>query len=336
MQQDELTAAYMTVLNESNESEVKGSTLKSGSEAFGDFKKGNDAEENVDLDKPANDKELSANVKEGEPKKLKESKGFKNPFDELYNKIVSENSFGFSTEDENTIEPADDFGLDTPSDNEGENLDDSGIEDELEGLEGEEEGEEVDLGVLVSTLKDVLSQLEKIVGVEGDEEEEIDDIEDLSDEGDESDEIDGEFGEESEDDEEGAGENPFKEGYDRKKGDKAKAKDKSKKSSLKGKFKKFEKGRGNDVAEEAVKVTGLKKGINLTPFKGNIKPLQSKKAEVSSNIKTSKGSAQVPSTGKGHDGVPSKLSLSGGQGLAKASSHTVSGAVKPGKPLFEQ
>jgi len=356
--QDELIASYMTVLNESNESEVKGAPKPSKDPAFGTFKKGNDADENVDLDKPTDDKELSSNVKDGEPKKLKESKNtFKNPFDDLYNKIVSENTFGFSTEDENEIEPSDEgdsFGGGSDElggDDLGEVQDDldsdfggeEGLDDEfggdIEDLEDVEGDEEVDLGVLVSTLKDVLSQLEKIVGgEEGDEE--IEDIEDIEDEDefgeDESDESD----EDESDEDESKEKNPFQEGYNRKKGDKEKENQKFKNKFAKGKFKKFEKNRGNktdDVAEEAVKITGLKKGINLTPFKGNIKPLQNKKAEVTNNaFKAKKGKAQTPSTGSGHDGVPSKLSPTAGHNLMKASSHTVSGAVKVGKGVFDQ
>jgi hypothetical protein len=358
--QDELVASYMTVLNESNESEVKGAPKPSKDPVFGPFKKGNDADENVDLDKPSDDKELSSNVKEGEPKKLKESKNtFKNPFDELYNKIVSENSFGFSTEDENEIEPSDEgdaFGGgsdDLGGEGLGEIQDDldsdfggeEGLDDELGGdiedLDGLEGGEEVDLGVLVSTLKDVLSQLEKIVGEEEGEEEEIDDIEDLDDEdedgGEESEEGEEESEEESEDEEDGQ-KNPFGEGFKAKQWEKENKGKKKGKKGLKGKFEKFEKGRGNkDVAEEAVKITGLKKGVNIAPFKGNIKPLQNKKAEVTNNaFKAKKGKAQTPSTGKGHDGVPSKLSPTAGHNLMKASSHTVSGAVKAGKGVFDQ
>ena len=361
--EDELIASYMTVLNEgvdeltnTKSAEVKGSTVKPSKDpAFGTFKKGNDADENVDLDKPSDDKELSANVKDGEPKKLKESNNsFKNPFDELYNKIVSENSFGFSTEDENEIEPSDEgdaFG--GGSDDLGEVQgdldsgfgDEEGLDDELGGdiedLEGLEGGEEVDLGVLVSTLKDVLSQLEKIVGDEEGEEEEIDDIEDIDDEDDDEvggeDESEDEESDESEEEEDGE-KNPFGEGFKAKQWEKENKGKKKGKKGAKGKFEKFEKGRGNkDVAEEGVKVTGLKKGVNITPFKGNIKPLQSKKAEVTGNsLKAAKGKAQTPSTGKGHDGVPSKLSPTAGHNLMKASSHTVSGAVKPGKGLFDQ
>lgn len=335
----------MTVLNESNESEVKGAPKPSKESAFGAVKTGNDADENVDLDKPSDDKELSANIKDGEPKKLKESNNsFKNPFDDLYNKIVSENSFGFSTEDENEIEPSDEgdaFGggndelggdLDLDSDLGGDELN-----DELDGdLDDSDGGEEVDLGVLVTTLKDVLSQLEKIVGEdESDDEEEIEDIEDIDDE-EESDE---EESDEEESDEEDGEKNPFGEGYKSKAWEKENKGKKNEKKGSKGKFRKFEKNRGNkDVAEEGVKVTGLKKGVNITPFKGNIKPLQNKKAEVPGTTvtKPSKGKAQTPTTGKGHDGVPSKLSPTAGHNLMKASSHTVSGAVKPGKALFDQ
>lgn len=348
--QDELIASYMTVLNEGVESsEVKGATPKAGSDALGDFKKGNDSDENVDLDKPSDDKELSSNVKKGTPKKLKESK-FQNPFDDLYNKIVNENSFGFSTEDENEIEPTDDFAsnlegdLGQETDELGDISDDlSGEEDmDIEGLEDEEQGEEIDLGVLVGTLKDVLSQLEKIVGDEEGEEEEIEDIEDIEDTDDEEgmeDSVEEDESEEEGEEEEEESKNPFGEGKT------WKAEKSDKKKSLKKKSKKpwdddkeeTDKSGRKPVVGEAVSVKGLKKGVNLTPFKGNIKPLQSKKAEVTgNNPKASKGKAQTPSTGKGYDGAINKMSPSAGHNLMKPSSHTVSGAVKAGKSLFEQ
>lgn len=331
--QDELIASYLTVLNESNESEVKGATPKSGSEAFGDFKEGNDSTENVDLDNPKEDKDLSSDTKSGEPKAFKESK-ISNPFDDLYNKLVKENSFSFSTEDENEITPDGDFeSEETFSDEEPSFDDELGGDDEFGDLENEEENEEVNLSELVSTLKSVLSQLEMITG---EEEEEIDDIEDLDDEDSFEEEE-----EESEDDdsEDDGDENPFKEGYREKQWEKENRNKKKKKKNPK--FEKFEKGRGNkrseDLTEEAVKVTGLKKGCNLKPFKGNIKTLQNKKAEVANNNpKASKGKAQTPATGKGYDGVPTKLSPSTGHNLMKPSSHTVQGAVKQGKGLFDQ
>jgi len=314
--QDELIKSYMEVLNESNDSAVKGSTLKTGKDAFGDFKEGNDADENVDLDKPEDKKELSADVKKGEPKKLDKS-SFQNPFDALYNKIVSENSFDFSTEDENEIEPSLDVdggndGLDLDSEFSGGGEGEEDVIDDIEDLDGDVEGDtEFDVNDLVTTLKDVLSKLEQLVdGGDTEELEGSEDGEELFDDSDDSEESsdDSEGEVDSSDDSEEDDENPFKESKNVKK-----------------------------KLVEGVKVTGLKKGVNLKPFKGNIKNLQNKKAEVKNNSpKASKSKAQVPATGKGHDGVPTKLSPTAGHNLMKPSSHTVSGAVKTGKALFDQ
>lgn len=345
--QDELLKSYMQVLTEGSESsEVKGATPKTGKDAFGDFKEGNEADENVEVTKPE-ESQHSFDLKKSEPKKVggvKESK-FSNPFDELYNKILGENSFNFSTEDENELEPSEDFGTsDDLMDMGSEDLNDELSDDEesLEDEMDEEEGEEVDLVAVLSKLKDVLSELEKIVGEEeNDEEEEIEDIEDLEDEGD----LDHELEETPE--EEAEEEEVKEEGFKRKSDDDKKRKEKfgknkfqKKSSNPKNKLKSSSYDDQDDDQEdlkESVKVKGLKKGVNLKPFKGNIKPLQSKKAEVTGNkLKAAKGKAQTPSTGKGFDGVASKFSPTAGHNLMKASSHTVSGAVKPNKGLFEQ
>lgn len=344
--QDELIKSYMTVLTEGKDSSaVEGSTLKAGKDAFGELKHGNEADENVDLESPEEDKDLSSDVKEGEPKKLDKA-SFQNPFDDLYNKIVSENSFSFSTEEDNEIAPEGDEAVDfdTQGDLDDDLADDMEVSDDEDGLgddiEGDEESEEVDLASLVGTLKDVLSQLEKIIDNESDEDE-VEDIEDMDDseeeseeDGDEDSEESEEEGEESEDEEKGLA---LEEGWKEKQWDK---KHKGKKNSLKSKKSSYKKQTGHEeeLAESLkVKVKGLKKGVNLTPFKGNAKKLQNKKAEVADNsAKPTKSKAQVPSTGKGYNGVPTKLSPTAGHNLTKASSHTVSGAVKAGKALFDQ
>lgn len=339
--QDELINSYLKVLVENkDEHEVK-TTLKTGSDAFGDLKEGNDADENVDLESPKEEKRLSSpNYKDSQPKALKKEN--KNPFDALYSKLVKENSFNFSTNPDNELEmddetsdddmefdpSSDDMDSDIDSDLESDDMDlesdietpddDMGLDDDLES------DEEVDLQSLVSTLQDVLSQLEKIVDSSDDEEEVEDESEEESeDETEDESEEDGEESEEESEEvedesEEDGEEKPYKESYSPKK---------KKKCCVKKK----------KIAQEAVKIKGLKSGVNLKPFKGNVKKLQNKKAEVSdSKLKASKSKAQAPATGKGYDGVPTKLSPTAGHNLTKASSHTVSGAVKPGKGLFEQ
>ena len=175
-----------------------------------------------------------------------------------------------------------------------------------------------DLSLMLSNdphlvVEDIVDDIEDIEDLEDEEESEFDDLEsdeDFSeDEGEEEGEdvSEDEIEPEAEDEEEVAGKPAFGE---------------SKRKS----------GR---VLREKVKVKGLKKGANLKPFKGKIKQLQNKKAEVKSTIKATKTKAKAPSTGgKGYNGVPEKLSPTAGHNLMKG--HAVNGAVKTGKNLFEQ
>jgi len=344
--QDELINSYMNVLNEGKTEvpshEVKGTVKPSNKSAFGDFKEGNESDENVsdELETPDEcdyNSDDNTDTKKSTGKLDKSS--FSNPFDALYSKILGENSFNFSTEKDNEMEPSFDMG----SDNDLNDLDDLGDLDETD--EEDQDGEfggEVDLKQVLGQLRDVLSELEKIVSDDDEDDEEVDDIEDMEDEeeGEEGDEEGDEDGEDMEEEEDSdlVKEESWKEAQARKdQRDSRKGKLASKKVKAE-KLKKASKyDKKNEIPEESFKIKGLKKGVNLKPFSGNIKKLQNKKAEVSeNNPKATKGKAQTPSTGSGFDGMLKKLSPTAGHNLTKASSHTVSGAVKAGKSLFEQ
>lgn len=345
--QDELIKSYMEVLfegkTETPSHEVKGA-VPAGKSAFGDFKEGNDSDENVDLETPE-ESDHNSDDDTGTKESTLDKSSFNNPFDVLYSKILGENSFSFSSNKE--IEPSfdsqNDFGGDDLSDLDdlgGDDLGDLDEQDDLGDLDGEDEdlSGEVDLKQVLGQLRDVLSELEKIVS--DDDEEEVDDIEDMEDESEEGEEegSEEEEGEEDEDEDEVVKEESWKEAVARKdQRDSRKGKLASKKAKA-DKLKKASKyDKKDEDLNEAVKVKGLKKGVNLKPFSGNIKKLQNKKAEVSENKpKATKGKAQTPSTGSGFDGMLKKLSPTAGHNLTKASSHTVSGAVKAGKSLFEQ
>jgi hypothetical protein len=356
--QDELIKSYMEVLSEGTieetttkapSHEVKGA-VPTGKSALGEFKTGNESDENVDLDSPEecdHNSDDDTGTKES-TKKLDKS-SFNNPFDVLYSKILGENNFSFSND--NGVEPSfgeeenDDFGGDDLGDlNDLSDLDDMGDDDLGDDDMGEEDfsGGEVDLKEVLANLKDVLSELEKIVSDE--DEDEADDIEDLDDEADEegsdeSDEDESEEDESEEDEKDVVKEESWKEASARKDQRDSRKERLAKKKSKTDKLKKASKYDDDEesVKQESVKVKGLKKGVNLKPFSGNIKKLQNKKAEVSENKpKAVKSKAQTPSTGSGFDGVLKKLSPTAGHNLTKASSHTVSGAVKAGKSLFEQ
>jgi hypothetical protein len=357
--QDELIKSYMEVLSEGTieetttkapSHEVKGA-VPTGKSAFGDFKEGNESDENVDLETPEESEHNSdddTGTKESTEKLDKSS--FNNPFDVLYSKILGENAFSFSNEKglEPSFDEQDGFGdndlgdLNDLNDLDDMDEDDMG-EDEMDEDDMDEENVgEVDLKEVLANLKDVLSELEKIVSDE-DDEDEVDDIEDLDDDSEEdSEESDeDESKEESEEDEKDVvKEESWKEASARKDQRDSRKERLAKKKSKTDKLKKASKYDDDDEEEnlkESVKVKGLKKGVNLKPFSGNIKKLQNKKAEVSENKpKAAKSKAQTPSTGSGFDGVLKKLSPTAGHNLTKASSHTVSGAVKAGKSLFEQ
>jgi hypothetical protein len=186
---DPLTKAYMQIINEESDCKVK-TNLKVGA-AFGhseneknasNFIKDSGPEDVEDLeDAEEAPKELTSDV-DSSLKKAPSVKGeSKNPFDALFNKIVSEETFNFSTEDDNELEPSNAFEDTTMG------LGDEEAEEDLAEFddENEESGEEVTL-----TLdKDLASKLiEVLQAALGDEESEEDEMEE-GDEESEEDEI---------------------------------------------------------------------------------------------------------------------------------------------------
>jgi hypothetical protein len=187
MKLDPLTSAYLKVIEENASNGAVEATKKQVGKTFGDSSNDSKAKpeacfdnlKNVDIDKPTEaPAELTTDGSESEPKELKKGEKLtlkgeaKNPFDALFNKIISEDSFDFSTEDDNQIKPEEHFGGPegigyTPESEESE---------EEEGF-GEEEGEEESVEELFSQLKDLVSKIGTHLGVsehdeEGEEEDE--------------------------------------------------------------------------------------------------------------------------------------------------------------------
>jgi hypothetical protein len=183
---DPLTQAYMQIINEESDCKVK-TNLKVGA-AFGhseneknasNFIKDSGPEDVEDLeDAEEAPKELTSDV-DSSLKKAPSVKGeSKNPFDALFNKIVSEETFNFSTEDDNELEPSNAFEDTTMG------LGDEEAEEDLAEFddENEESGEEVTL-----TLdKDLASKLiEVLQAALGDEDSEEGEMEEGDEEGEE-------------------------------------------------------------------------------------------------------------------------------------------------------
>lgn len=212
---DPITKAYMSILNESVPSSEVKTDLKVGA-AFGDkdneknvtsFTKGSGPSEVDGVEKPdeAPD-ELTSDV-DSSLKKLSGVKEAKNPFDILFNKIVSEETFNFSTKKDNEIDPTnafDDSSLDNYDEGD-ENEDDSDVD---EFMDSEDEGsEEVTLTLDKEMAQALIDILQAAVGgeEEGNEsEEEAFDEDEGEDEGEDEDA----YGEEDEE-EDGA----FKESF---------------------------------------------------------------------------------------------------------------------------
>lgn len=169
---DPLTQKYLEVLNEGTDKGVVKSNLKTGKSFEGteDLNKGNEPTENVDLDKPTEDKENSQEKKDGKMEKCKTINASTelNPFESLYNKILSEDSFGWSMdEDEGEGDEAsgevDDFEL---SDNQGE-------EDADEFDSGEEDSSgDVTITLDKETAEKLIDILQTAIGGETEEGEE--------------------------------------------------------------------------------------------------------------------------------------------------------------------
>jgi len=200
----------MKVLNENATSgKVNGQSLKVGA-PFGDASNQKNAEtfyKDSGTDKVAKDvkkpveapAELSEDP-ENEPKEYKASekltlKDSLNPFDALYNKIISEDSFSFGSEE--GVEPEDNFGGPEGIGHGDEELSDDemfGDDDEVEDFE---EDEHEDLESLVSQLKELVGKLESHLEghieheEEGEEHDELpeDSREDGSEEGEEEEEV---------------------------------------------------------------------------------------------------------------------------------------------------
>lgn len=177
---DPLTQAYMQIINEEADCKVK-TNLKVGA-AFGhseneknasNFIKDSGPEDVEELeDAEEAPKELTSDVDSA----LKKAPTFKeatNPFDALFNKIVSEETFNFSTDEENEIEPSNAFEDTTMG------LGDEEAEEDLAEFDDSEEesGEEVTLTLdkdLASKLIEVLqAALGEEESEEGEEEEEM-------------------------------------------------------------------------------------------------------------------------------------------------------------------
>jgi hypothetical protein len=166
---DPLVAKYLGILNEDTvkSCEVKNAVPSPGSDFFGTQKSETikDQTKNVDVETPEEDKDNSVDEKESEPKEIKtKSESVSNPFDELYNKILKEETFGWAIEDES-------------SDSEEESPFAPASEDKEES-EKETEEEEEGLEAVLSFMKKAVAALEKLVDEADDEDENEDENED--------------------------------------------------------------------------------------------------------------------------------------------------------------
>jgi len=166
-----LMNSYLQVISEGKASAEVKSNLKAGSDFFGNKPKNeDDTLENVDkLDKPTAG--LSQGAEPSKPKPLNVKFEAKNPFDDLFNKVLAQENLGW--EDEAQAEEEGDpntslsFAGDTST---GEGEVEMGEE---EGEEGEEEGGEGDpMQEVLDALKAAVSALERVLGSEEEEEEE--------------------------------------------------------------------------------------------------------------------------------------------------------------------
>jgi hypothetical protein len=188
MKLDPLTSAYLKVIEENASNGAVEASKKQVGKTFGDS--ANDSKvkpsasfdnlKNVKIEKPTEaPAELTSDCCESEPKELKKGEKLtlkgesKNPFDVLFNKIISEDSFDFSTDEDNAIKPEAHFGGPegigySPEEDESEEEEGFGEEEE------EEEGEEESVEELFSQLKDLVAKIGAHMGVseEGEDEEE--------------------------------------------------------------------------------------------------------------------------------------------------------------------
>jgi hypothetical protein len=195
---DPLTQKYLEVLTEGNKScAVKGEKNKPGNYAFEGAKKKspNTTTKNPKISKPKEYK--SGQSRKGNLEKAKVINSSVNPFEDLYNKILSEDdSFGWEIDkEESETSP---FEGDSPNEME---YDSGSSDEEGENEEGGEEGgEEVTLTLDRETAEKLIDILQSAIGGTESEEEEMEDEgeEEMEDEGEEMENE----GEEMEDDEE--------------------------------------------------------------------------------------------------------------------------------------
>ena len=189
------------MLEESDKSSgIVGSTKSQVGKIFGDETTLPDSDcttDNVDLETPEEaPAELTSKGATGEPKPMKKTKNESlNPFDALYNRVLNEEGqFGFSTEEDNTLEPSDE-GVEGESDFEmGEESDES------------EESDEVTLTIDRETAQKLVDILTSVLG-EGEQGEEEQTEDEMFDDSDSESEV--EDLESSDEDED-----PFKESVD--------------------------------------------------------------------------------------------------------------------------
>jgi hypothetical protein len=282
---DPISKAYMSIINESVPSSEVKTDLKVGA-AFGDkdneknvtsFIKGSgpDKVDGVEKAEEAPD-ELTSDV-DSSLKKLSGVKEAKNPFDVLFNKIVSEETFNFSTAKDNEIDTTDAFDDSSlGDDSEYDSEDESDVDEFLDNEDDDNSENEVTLTIDKDMAEKLIEILQTAIGEEegedGEEEEAGDEYEDEGEE---------ETGDEDEDeDEDGA----FKESFaldDAEKINVNKAvneltnpKNHTVNSTLKAKSKKAE-----------TPAVGKKSDGKLTPHstKKGVSKLQNKKSEVPEN-----------------------------------------------------
>jgi hypothetical protein len=171
---DPITKAYLEVLNESVPSSEVKTELKVGA-PFGDkqnekkvteFQKGTGPEEVEGVEKP-DEASGELNTPDSSLKKLAGVKEATNPFDALFNKIVSEETFNFSTQPNNELES------DNAFDDSSLGLDDSSEEDSDvdEFMDSDSEGEDVTLTLDKEMAEKLIEILQAAIGGETEEEE---------------------------------------------------------------------------------------------------------------------------------------------------------------------
>jgi hypothetical protein len=169
---DPIAKAYLKVIEEATSSGIVDSTKSQVGKTFGNKESDKKAHETFPKNSAENVEseledieeapdELTSDGATGELKNVKTESN--NPFDALYNKVINEEMFDFSTED-NSLEPSDE----TETDNSLEEFDD-------ESEEEEEESEEVTFTLDRETAQKLHDVLMSVLGneeEEGEEEEE--------------------------------------------------------------------------------------------------------------------------------------------------------------------